>query len=133
MCLFCAIVEGTGPAHTVFEDDAHVAFLDVNPAVQGHVLLIPRRHVSTIYGLNAAEFTALFDLVRRRGPRLATAMGADRTALAVEGYGVDHAHVHLVPVTGGGQLDPCKQRPGSADQLRAIAARLRPALDESGL
>ncbi|MEI8255109.1 MAG: HIT family protein [Deltaproteobacteria bacterium] len=130
-CLFCAIAEGTTPSNVVWTDDAHVAFLDVNPVARGHVLLVPRRHAATIYDLAPHEFAALFDVVRRIGPRLAASIGSDRTAIAVEGFGVAHTHVHLVPVTGGGQLDPCRQRPADPAELRVLAARLREDLESA--
>jgi histidine triad (HIT) family protein len=131
-CRFCAIVARKTPSHVVWTDDAHVAFLDVNPAARGHLLLIPRRHAATIYDLAPHEFTSIFEAVRRIGPRLAAALGADRTAIAVEGYGVAHVHVHLVPVTGGGQLDPCRQKPATERELRVVAAILRTGLVSVG-
>jgi histidine triad (HIT) family protein len=127
-CLFCAIAAGRTPSNLVWTSDAHVAFLDVNPAARGHLLLVPRRHAATIYDLARREFAALFEIVRRLGPALASAVGADRAAVAVEGYGVAHAHVHLVPVSGGGQLDPCKQRPAGQSELRAAATKIRAEL-----
>lgn len=124
-CLICRIVAGTASAHVVWEDAGHVAFLDVNPMRPGHTVLVPRAHARTVYDLPPDGFAALFAVVRRLGPALAWAAGAERAAIAVEGYGIAHAHVHLVPTTGGNQLDPCRQAPASADDLDEMAARLR--------
>jgi len=99
-CIFCRIVDGEAPAHIVWQDDEHVAFLDRNPVTDGHVLLIPRTHVTTIFDLDPTVYARLFERVRVLAPPVAEAASAPRTALAIEGYGVAHAHVHLVPVWG---------------------------------
>jgi hypothetical protein len=64
---------------------------------------------------------------------LAAALGAQRAAFAVEGFGVAHAHVHLVPVNGAGEMDACRQRRASAEELRDVATRIRAALGTRGL
>lgn len=112
----------------VWQDAGHVAFLEVNPMAPGHTVLAPRAHARTVYDLPPDGFAALFAVVHRLGPALARAAGAERAAIAVEGYGIAHAHVHLVPVTGGNQLDPCRQAPAAADDLEEMAARLRRVL-----
>ena len=127
-CVFCGIVGGSSPAHVVWSDAAHVAFLDRNPVAPGHVLLVPRAHASTVYDLAPAAYAALFERARRLAGPVARAAGAPRAGIAVEGYGVDHAHVHLVPVWRAGDLDPCRQAPASEAELRAAADRLRAAL-----
>jgi histidine triad (HIT) family protein len=121
-------VAGDAPAHVVWSDDEHVAFLDRNPVAAGHLLLIPRTHVETVYDLGPDAYARLFARVRALAGPVARAAGAPRAGIAVEGYGVAHAHVHLVPVWRGGDLDPCRQRPADDDALREAAVRLRDAL-----
>ena len=130
-CIFCRIVEGRAPAHLVWSDDEHVAFLDVNPITAGHVLLVPRAHVAWVDELSADAHARLFDRVRALARPVAQAAGAPRAAIAVEGYGVAHAHVHLVPVWRGGDLDPCRQAPASNAALCAAAERVRAAIAET--
>lgn len=127
-CIFCRIVEGRAPAHVVWSDGEHIAFLDTRPITAGHVLLIPRAHVQWVEELTADAHARLFARVRELAGPVARAAGAPHTGIAVEGYGVPHAHVHLVPVWRGGELDPCRQSPASALELGAAAERLRVAL-----
>ena len=127
-CLFCRIVWGHAPAHVVWQDADHVAFLDIKPITAGHVLLIPRDHVAWVDELSAEAHARLFTRVRMLAGPVAAAAGAPHTGIAVEGYGVSHAHVHLVPVWRGGELDPCRQSQASEADLSAAAARLRPLL-----
>src|SRR5262245_58574842 len=101
-CIFCRIVEGTAPAHVVWSDADHVAFLDINPITPGHVLLIPREHVPWVEDLSDDARARLFARVRMLAKSVASAAGAPHTGIAVEGYGVAHTHVHLVPVWRAG-------------------------------
>ena len=127
-CIFCRIVEGRAPAHVVWSDDEHLAFLDTAPVAAGHLLLIPRAHVPWVDELSADAHARLFARVRELAGPVARAAGAPHTGIAVEGYGVPHAHVHLVPVRRAGELDPCRQAPASDAALREAADRLRAAL-----
>ena len=126
-CRFCAIVADPAQAHVLWTDSAFVAFLDRAPIAPGHLLLIPRRHEPYVFALAPAEYMALFARVHLLAEPLRRAVGADRIALAVEGYGMPHTHVHLVPVNGLGELDPHRQRLAAAEDLARMAATLRPA------
>ena len=128
-CIFCRISDGTATAHIVWQDADHVAFLDINPITAGHVLLIPRTHVTWVEDLSPDSYAKLFACVRMLAPRVAAAAGAPHTGIAIEGYGVPHVHVHLVPVRRGGDLDPCRQSRASEAELEASAARLRSVLN----
>lgn len=127
-CPFCRIAAGAAPAHVVWADAEHVAFLDRAPIAAGHLVLVPRRHVPTVADLDPDAYARLFARVRALAGPVAAAAGAPRAGIAVEGFGVDHAHVHLVPVWRGNDLDPCRQAPAPDEALRAAAARLAAAL-----
>jgi histidine triad (HIT) family protein len=127
-CIFCRIIEGRAPAHIVWSDAEHVAFLDIQPITAGHLLVIPRAHVPWVDELSAEAHARLFARVRELAGPVAHAAGAPHTGIAVEGYGVPHAHVHLVPVWRGGELDPCRQAPASEAELRTAAERLQAAI-----
>ena len=127
-CVFCRIVAGELPSYVLFSDAEHLAFLDRSPVAPGHVLLIPRRHVDSVFDLEPSAYAALMDRARALAGPIARAFEAPRCGLAVEGFGVAHAHVHLLPVRRAGDLDPCRARPASEDELRASADRIGAAL-----
>ena len=129
-CVFCGIVAGREPAHIVWQDDEHMAFLDINPITSGHVLLIPRAHVHWVDDLSPDAYARLFARVRVLTEPIAVAAGAPRTGIAVEGFGVAHAHVHLVPIWRVGDLDPRRHSPASDADLEAAATRIRAALSK---
>jgi diadenosine tetraphosphate (Ap4A) HIT family hydrolase len=101
-CVFCEIVAGKLPSHTVWEDDNHLAFLGIFPNTKGMTIVIPKKHVSS-YVFDVPEKVASDLLAAARGvakvldKKLPTNM---RTALVFEGFGIDHLHAKLYPLHG---------------------------------
>ncbi len=99
-CVFCAIVRGEQPAHTVLDDDRFLAFLDVRPLFPGHVLLVPKEHHETLWDLPDDLLGPLNERTRRLAVavREATAAAGIFTATNnVVSQSVPHLHVHVVP------------------------------------
>jgi histidine triad (HIT) family protein len=98
-CLFCRIVRKEVPAQVVYEDDQHLAFLDIHPKATGHTLVIPKAHYPELFSMPEAEYISLWRSVRQVERRLKKASGAERTFVKVIGLDVAHVHVHLIPET----------------------------------
>jgi histidine triad (HIT) family protein len=99
-CAFCRIVSGEAESHVVFEDDVSLAFLDNRPLFPGHSLLVPRRHLETIWDLNDDLLAELFVNARMLSAAIRSAMesqGAFVAANNVVSQSVPHFHIHLVP------------------------------------
>ena len=99
-CPFCAIVRGEAPAEIVLDAPAGIAFLDRRPVRHGHVLLVPRRHVTTLPDLIDAETGPLFALARRLARAVPRATAADGSFVAINNVvsqSVPHLHVHVIP------------------------------------
>ena len=99
-CAFCAVASGEASAQLVYEDAATVAFLDRAPLAIGHVLLIPRAHVATLFEADAATVTALARATQRIAIGVKAAMASDGVFVAqnnVVSQSVPHLHVHVVP------------------------------------
>ncbi len=101
-CVFCEIVAGRSPAHRVWEDEAHLAFLSIFPNTEGFSVVIPKAHrTSYVVDLEPEEYTALHLAAREVARRLDAAFpDVARTGIMYEGYGVDHAHAKLFPMHG---------------------------------
>ncbi len=65
MCIFCKIAEGTAPSYKIYEDAHTLAFLDINPVADGHVLLITKHHEQFVEDLPVELYDALFDSLKR--------------------------------------------------------------------
>lgn len=101
-CLFCKMVEGVIPTDKVFEDDDLLAFRDINPAAPSHILIIPKKHISTLNDASEADQQLLGKLM------LGAAKLADQLGVAEDGYrvvvncnsqggqSVYHIHLHLL-------------------------------------
>ena len=131
-CVFCEIVAGRIPAQIVWEDRDHLLMLDIRPIAPGHLLLIPRKHTEDLFLLPERDYTRLFKAARALAPTLRRATRAKRIGLVVEGFGVPHVHVHLVPVNGPGELDPTRAKPATEATLRALQRRLAPRFKRLG-
>ena len=106
-CVFCSIVAGATPAHTVLDDEVAVAFLDVRPLFPGHVLVVPREHHVTLPDLPAGLLGPFFERVQRVAAAVPLSMGATGSFVAMNNIvsqSVLHLHVHVVPRTKGDGL-----------------------------
>lgn len=129
-CVFCSIVAGATSADVVFEDDLHLAFLDVSPVFPGHVLVVPKRHAVTLADLEAHEIAPLFTRVRAIGIAVEAALEAQGTFVALNqkvSQSVPHLHVHVVPRTKGDGLRGFfwpRKKYASAEEKTAIRDKI---------
>jgi histidine triad (HIT) family protein len=96
--IFTKIVNKEIPAHIVAEDDAHLAFLDINPLVMGHSLVIPKKEVDYIYDLTDAELSQLHLFAKKVARAIEKTVDCNRVGIAVIGLEVPHTHIHLIPI-----------------------------------
>ena len=99
-CAFCAVVAGEGPADVVHADERTVAFLDVKPVFPGHVLLVPRAHVTTLADLPAEDVAGFFTLAQRLERAVEEAMAVPGSLVLINNVvsqSVPHLHLHVIP------------------------------------
>ncbi|HEX8439731.1 HIT family protein [Archangium sp.] len=123
--IFSKIVRGEIPCHKVWEDDRHLAFLDIRPMKPGHTLVIPKVAVDYLFDMDPEAYGALMQAVRTVARLLKERTGCQRVVEIVLGYEVPHAHVHLIPTNAMADLPPLAGSPGDHGELAKLAARLR--------
>ena len=101
-CLFCRIVKGQLPAKKVYEDAQIIAFLDISPRNPGHTLVIPKKHVETLFDFPDADSGRFFYSLKRVAIQVKTGMQAQGLSIAqnngsAAGQVVAHLHFHLIP------------------------------------
>lgn len=103
-CIFCKMVRGEAPAHKIWEDNDHLAFLSIYPNTPGFSVVIPKaHHPSYAFELPDDVLSKLTIAAKRVGRLLDDKLaGVARTGLIFEGYGVDHVHAKLFPMHGTG-------------------------------
>ncbi|MBS1508818.1 MAG: HIT family protein [Bacteroidetes bacterium] len=96
--IFSKIVDREIPAHIVAEDDRFLAFLDINPLAVGHTLVIPKKEVDYFFDLDDELLKEMMVFAKRVAAAIKKATNCKRVGVAVIGFEVNHAHVHLVPM-----------------------------------
>ena len=96
--IFSKIAAGEIPSYKCAENDKFYAFLDINPLVKGHTLVIPRREVDYIFDLTDEELAEMTVFAKRMAEAIKKAFPCKKVGMAVLGLEVPHAHIHLVPM-----------------------------------
>ena len=102
--LFSRIISGEIPSHKIYEDSQTLAFMDIHPVADGHVLVISKTQVEFVWNLNSSDYTALMATVQKVALRLRDVTGTPYVGEMVVGTDVPHAHVHVIPFTETSQL-----------------------------
>jgi histidine triad (HIT) family protein len=130
-CLFCKIVAGQLPGQIVAEDERTVAFMDINPATRGHLLVVPRRHAKDLLEIEPEDLAATVRAAQGLARRVSERLAADGVNLlnscgAVAWQTIFHFHIHVIPRYADDPLRlPWQPAPGDPDQIAAAAADLR--------
>ena len=103
--LFSKIVSGEIQAYKVAETNSYLAFLDINPLVEGHVLVIPKKEIDYIFDLDDETYLGLQVFAKKVAAGLKKAVPCKRVGVAVIGLEVPHVHIHLVPMNTIGDLN----------------------------
>lgn len=125
--IFTKIICGEIPCHKVYEDEKVFAMLDIDPLADGHVLIFPKKQVDLLWYLDEETYRYLFEKAREIAQKIQAEMKPIRVGMVVEGFGVPHAHVHLVPLYDKNVLQLHHGYPveKSVENLARIAERLR--------
>lgn len=126
--LFSRIVAGEIPCYKVAENERFFAFLDINPLVKGHTLVIPKREVDYIFDLDDEELAALHVFAKQVALAIGKAFPCRKVGMAVLGLEVPHAHIHLIPMQS--EKDMLFSNPKlqlSAEEFAEVAEAIRNA------
>jgi histidine triad (HIT) family protein len=96
--IFSRIVAGEIPSYKVAENDKFYAFLDINPLVKGHTLVIPKQEVDYIFDLSDEDLAEMQVFAKKVATAIKSAFPCIKVGQAVIGLEVPHAHIHLIPI-----------------------------------
>jgi len=136
-CIFCKIVAGAVPCFKIYEDDATLSFLDINPVNPGHALIIPKRHSPNLLATPDEDLQAVIPVVKRIAAAVQEELSPDGINLhQANGPGaaqsVLHFHIHVVPRRFGDSLVVnWELRPGDKGEIAAVADRLKRAIERN--
>lgn len=129
--VFSKIAAGEIPSYKCAESDKFYAFLDINPLVKGHTLVIPRREVDYFFDMDESEMGEYMAFARKVAIAIKKAFPCRKVGMAVLGLEVPHAHIHLVPMNS--EKDMLFSNPKlklSDEEFKEIAAKISAAYND---
>lgn len=126
MTIFSKIAAGEIPSYKCAENEKFYAFLDINPLVVGHTLVIPRREVDYYFDLDDEELAEMQIFAKRVATAIGKAFPCKKVAQVVLGLEVPHAHIHLIPMQSEGDADFRREKLKlTPEQFKEAAAKIR--------
>jgi histidine triad (HIT) family protein len=125
--IYTQIINGQIPAHFVYESPGVVGFLDIHPTQPGHTLIVPKIAFAQFTDMKSGDFEDLMMVSHEFAKHMQKILQCKRVVLRIEGFDIDHVHVHLIPCNqehdsykeGRGQIEP------DHEALRAMALKLK--------
>lgn len=127
-CIFCKIIKGEIPSYEVYEDEEFLGFLDISQIVDGHTLLIPKKHVRWVWDIeNIGEY---YEVAKKIVKKMQQVTGKESVVSVTVGEMIEHAHLHLLPDSEGNKEmvleawdKALKARKKSGDEMGKIRER----------
>lgn len=126
--IFTKIINGEIPAYKVAENDEFLAFLDIQPIVKGHVLVVPKREIDYVFAIEDEMLGRYISFAKQVAKKMDKVFDCKRIGMTVIGLEVPHAHIHLMPINGIADMDFNKEKLILSDtELAAIAEMISKA------
>ena len=127
-CIFCKIGRGEIPSYKIYEDDEHIAFLDIFPTMKGQTLVIPKKHLGpSVFDIDDESYKKLLLVSKKIANALFKSMNPIKTGMIAEGLEVEHIHIKLYPLHttfGIKRVDPIPEK----NEMLEIAEKIKSQL-----
>jgi len=130
-CIFCKIIGGEIPSFKIYENDDSFAFMDINPASEGHTLVIPKEHAADLHSVSDEAIAATVKTAKKVAAAVDKTLNPEGLNLVqangpAAAQSVMHFHVHVLPRTNGDELKlNWGLEPGDMDAIGELAERIR--------
>lgn len=132
MTIFTKIINGQIPSFKIAENEKFFAFLDINPLVEGHTLVIPKLEVDKFFDMPNDYLAEIFSFAKPIALAIEKAFPCNRCGLSVVGIEVPHAHMHMVPLNTANDLNFTKKKLSpTPEELKATQEKILKAMDKS--
>jgi len=119
--IFTQIIQGEIPCYKIAENSDFIAFLDVNPNVKGHTLVVPKKEVNKLFDLEKKLYDGLMSFSREVAIAMEKAIPCKRIGMSVIGLEVPHVHVHLIPLQEMKDIQFQKKELISSEEMQKTA------------
>jgi histidine triad (HIT) family protein len=125
MSVFTKIINGDIPSHKIAESEKFIAFLDIEPLVTGHVLVVPKIEINKIFDVPDDYLAEMLVFAKPVAHAIEKAFNCKRCGISVIGLEVPHAHMHLIPINSPNDLNftRTKLHP-SQDELNSVKEKI---------
>lgn len=129
-CIFCEIAEGSIPSKKIYEDGQTAAFMDIAGDVDGHILVIPKKHAKNILDCDEETLAALMKTVKKISMHLTQNCGYEGVNLLnadgeSAGQSVPHFHIHIIPRSTGDGIDAWPHFEGAKEDADSVFERIK--------
>jgi histidine triad (HIT) family protein len=125
MTIFSKIIAGEIPCYKIAEDDKFLSFLDINPLVEGHTLVIPKIEIDNFFDMPGDYLAQILLFARPLAKAIEKSFDCNRCGISVIGLEVPHAHMHLVPINTSDDLNFTRKKLNpSKEQLKAAQEKI---------
>ena len=129
-CIFCRIIKGEVPSYKIYEDEHTLVFMDIAKDVDGHILAIPKAHVTNILDCDSVTLSELMDTVKKVSAHLVNNCGYDGVNLlnasgTAAGQSVGHFHIHIIPRKDGDNINAWPHFDGAEHGIEEIYERIK--------
>ena len=128
--IFSKIAAGEIPSYKCAEDERFYAFLDINPVVKAHTLVVPREEVDYFFDMDDESLAAFEVFAKKVARAIRIAFPCKKVAQVVLGLEVNHAHIHLMPINTEGDVDFKKHVKLSDEEMKATADKIFAAFQQ---
>ena len=127
--IFSKIIAGEIPCYKVAETSEFLAFLDINPLTEGHILVIPKQEVDYIFDLDSETYVGLMLFAQIVASGLKKAISCQRIGISVIGLEIPHAHIHLIPMNSIDDMNFSRPKLSfTKEELEATAEKIKDQL-----
>lgn len=126
--IFTKIISGEIPSYKVAENDKFLAFLDIQPIVKGHVLVIPKTEIDYIFDIEDNLLGEFMSFAKSVAKKMDKVFDCKKVGMTVIGLEVPHAHIHLMPINGIADMDFGKEKLTlPSEEMEGIAKMIKEA------
>ena len=123
--IFSRIIAGEIPSYKVAEDDRYYAFLDINPLVKGHTLVVPKQEVDYLFDLDDDTLGGMMVFAKKVAAKIKREIACKKVSVVVLGLEVPHAHIHLIPIQSESDVDFHREKLQlTPEEFRKIAEKI---------
>lgn len=108
--IFKKIIDKEIPSYIVAEDENHLAFLDINPLIEGHTLVIPKNEIDYVFDIDDKNLSDLILFAKKVATKMKSKITCTKIGMTVIGLEVPHAHIHLIPINSIDDMNFCNKK-----------------------